>query len=87
MCEVVRSKEKREREMGGWRRGRVGGGECELSLSPSSYVDHSFVQCERNAYGNSQHTKGFEAFVCMLFRVVGFIVEFGALGEISVALA
>jgi hypothetical protein len=67
--------------------GEEGGGECELSLSPSSYVDHSFVQCERNAYGNSQHTRGFEAFVCTLCRAVEFIVEFGALGEISVALA
>jgi hypothetical protein len=56
-----------------------------LSLSPFTSVDHSFIQRERNAYGNSQRTRGFEAFVCRLSWAAEFIVEFGALGEISVA--
>ena len=63
--------------------GEGGGGECESSLS----VDHSFIQCERNAYGNSQRTRGFGAFACRLSWAVEFIVEFGALGEINMALA
>ena len=71
----------------GVERGEGGGGECESPLSPSSSVDNSFIQCERNAYGNSQRTRGFEAFVCRFSWAVEFIVEFGALGEIGVALA
>ena len=50
-------------------------------------VDYFRMRCAHIEQMNDQHTRGFEAFVCMLFRAVEFIVEFGALGEISVALA
>ena len=69
----------------GVERGEGGGGECESPSSPSSSADHSFSEC--NAYGNSQRTRGFETFVCRFSRAVEFIVEFSALGEVSMALA
>ena len=80
---MVRSETKGE--MGAARvNGRVVEDGCHL---PSHLFIRHVMRGERDAIESGQHTGIFDKVVCRFSRAVEFVIELGAFGEISVALA